>query len=262
MVKPKIERCGNGACLGAEMDSSAFPFSRPEKYCHNGRGLVAEGVPARGVRDRHLGPHCGSQEAASLQGKAAESGGPCPLGAAMDSSAFSEHAKYCHNGGMALRPPLRRPLAGVQPGDDGPPDGPLETARLREKREVVRGPFLWGRQWTRLPPPPTPAATPAPAEDLAKSADERKSSLDRTLADRGAQGWRIENRSDFQATIASGNRINHVLHLILAIVTAGLWGIVWIILAIRHQATPHHGRRVPERRRAEDLGVRLAARPS
>jgi hypothetical protein len=39
--------------------------SRRKKYCHNGghslrppprQGLAAEGVPARGVRDRHLGP--------------------------------------------------------------------------------------------------------------------------------------------------------------------------------------------------------------
>jgi len=85
-------------------------------------------------------------------------------------------------------------------------------------------------------PAPTPdataAATPAASEDLRKSADERKSALDRVLADRGAQGWRIETRSDFQATIATGKPIHHVLHLILTILTAGLWAIVWIILAI------------------------------
>jgi hypothetical protein len=100
---------------------------------------------------------------------------------------------------------------------------------------------------------PTPAATPAPAADLAKSADERKTTLDRTLADRGAQGWRIENRSDFQATIATGNKINHVLHLILTILTAGLWGIVWIILAItggikRHLVTVDEYGNVVERK--------------
>lgn len=67
----------------------------------------------------------------------------------------------------------------------------------------------------------TPEATPTPTQvttgQLTKSADERKAILDRTLADRGAQGWRIETRSDYQATIATGNRINHVLHLILTI---------------------------------------------
>jgi hypothetical protein len=101
-------------------------------------------------------------------------------------------------------------------------------------------------------PETTPAPTP-PTEDLTRSADERKATLDRTLADRGAQGWRIENRSDFQATIATGNKINHVLHLILTILTAGLWGIVWIILAItggikRHLVTVDEYGNVVERK--------------
>lgn len=33
-------------------------------------------------------------------------------------------------------------------------------------------------------------------------------------------------------------RINHVLHLILTLVTVGLWGIVWIILGISNSAKP------------------------
>ena len=89
--------------------------------------------------------------------------------------------------------------------------------------------------------------------EVTKSGDERKSILDRTLADRGAQGWRIETRSDFQATIATGNRINHVLHLILTIVTLGLWAIVWIILAIaggikRHMITVDEYGNIVERK--------------
>jgi hypothetical protein len=64
------------------------------------------------------------------------------------------------------------------------------------------------------------------------SADGRKATLDRALQRLGAEGWRIETRSDFQATIAKGNRINNTLHLILTIITVGIWGIVWIILAI------------------------------
>jgi hypothetical protein len=71
---------------------------------------------------------------------------------------------------------------------------------------------------------------PAP-ERLLQSTDERKSTLDRTLQRHGAQGWRIESRSDFQATIATDEKINHILHLILTLLTFGLWGIVWIILA-------------------------------
>ena len=29
-------------------------------------------------------------------------------------------------------------------------------------------------------------------------------------------------------------KINHVLHLILTLVTFGVWGIVWVVLAIGH----------------------------
>src|SRR6266542_2294591 len=50
--------------------------------------LAAKGVPARGVRDRHRCPRRGPQEAAYLQGKRRGVRGPCPLGAAMGSSAF------------------------------------------------------------------------------------------------------------------------------------------------------------------------------
>jgi hypothetical protein len=85
------------------------------------------------------------------------------------------------------------------------------------------------------PAPPTePAAQAAPPDTStpAKSADERKANLDRRLSQDASQGWRIENRSDFQATIAKGKPIHHILHLILTILTAGAWAIVWILLAI------------------------------
>jgi hypothetical protein len=84
-----------------------------------------------------------------------------------------------------------------------------------------------------VPTEEAPASPPtAPVPQLQKSLDERKAGLDAALARFGAQGWRIENRSEFQATIAMGHRINHVLHLILTIVTFGIWAIVWILLAI------------------------------
>ena len=58
---------------------------------------------------------------------------------------------------------------------------------------------------------------------IIKSADERKAILDRTLQLWGAKGWRIENRSDFQATVAKGKEISHVLHFFLALFTLGIW---------------------------------------
>ena len=63
-------------------------------------------------------------------------------------------------------------------------------------------------------------------------ADEREEILNRTLQRSGANGWRVESRSRFQATIAQGKDTNHVLHLILSIVTFGFWLVVWALVAI------------------------------
>ena len=34
--------------------------------------------------------------------------------------------------------------------------------------------------------------------------------------------------SDYQAILVKGHRPNHLLHLVLTIVTLGVWGIVWL----------------------------------
>lgn len=39
-------------------------------------------------------------------------------------------------------------------------------------------------------------------------------------------------------TLYAKEGLNHVLHLILTLVTLGLWGIVWIILGIASAAKP------------------------
>lgn len=77
-------------------------------------------------------------------------------------------------------------------------------------------------------PPLEAAEAPTPL----RSTEERKEILDRRLSDCAAQGWRIENRSDVQATIAKGKPVNHLLHFLLTIFTLGLWAIVWICMAI------------------------------
>jgi hypothetical protein len=80
--------------------------------------------------------------------------------------------------------------------------------------------------------PPGPDNHPAVPTSAAKSAEERKAILDSALARAGGRGWRIETRSDFQAMIAQGHRVNHILHLILSIITFGLWLIVWILMGV------------------------------
>jgi hypothetical protein len=47
-------------------------------------------------------------------------------------------------------------------------------------------------------------------------------------------GWRLETASPpHMAQLVSGSRPNHVLHLLLTLVTFGLWAIVWLIIAMQ-----------------------------
>lgn len=47
-----------------------------------------------------------------------------------------------------------------------------------------------------------------------------------------SQGWRVESQGESQAVVVKGHRPNHILHLLLTVLTLGLWAIVWIIVAI------------------------------
>lgn len=65
-----------------------------------------------------------------------------------------------------------------------------------------------------------------------RSGDERKAILARQLQSAIARGLRIESQSDYQAVLVEGKPVNHVLHAIITIFSCGLWGIVWIIMAV------------------------------
>jgi len=80
---------------------------------------------------------------------------------------------------------------------------------------------------------PTPAAPPtsvppAVSQTPLKSADERKEILGRAIHTQVAQGARVESQGDYQAILVKGHRPNHMLHLVLTIVTLGVWGFVWL----------------------------------
>lgn len=65
-----------------------------------------------------------------------------------------------------------------------------------------------------------------------KNAAERKELLARAVANQVRQGWRVESQTDYQAVLVKGQRPNHILHLILTLVTLLVWGIVWILVAL------------------------------
>lgn len=45
-----------------------------------------------------------------------------------------------------------------------------------------------------------------------------------------AAGARVESRTDTDAILVIGKPVNHILHLILTLVTCLAWGVVWIVL--------------------------------
>ena len=66
-----------------------------------------------------------------------------------------------------------------------------------------------------------------------KTADERKEALALRVSNMVAsQGMRVESQSDYQAVLVKGKKVNHILHLILTLITVGTWGIVWILLVV------------------------------
>ena len=64
------------------------------------------------------------------------------------------------------------------------------------------------------------------------SAEQRRQLMDQAVVEFTNGGWRVESRSEFQATLVKGHRHSHLLHLLLTIFTLGLWGIVWICLVV------------------------------
>ena len=62
--------------------------------------------------------------------------------------------------------------------------------------------------------------------------DQRKAIPAETLQGQVAEGACIESQDDFQAVTVTGRRPNKVLHLVLTILTVGLWGLlVWLPIA-------------------------------
>lgn len=65
-----------------------------------------------------------------------------------------------------------------------------------------------------------------------KTPEERKEVLARQVARLVPQGRRVETQSDYQAVMVKGKPVNHILHLILSLVTVGFWLIIWVALVI------------------------------
>jgi hypothetical protein len=75
---------------------------------------------------------------------------------------------------------------------------------------------------------PGPDAEPTPEW---KRRDVLANALDIELLP--GSGWRVESQDDFRAALVRDHRPNRILHLLLSIVTAGLWLVyVWLPIEV------------------------------
>jgi hypothetical protein len=56
--------------------------------------------------------------------------------------------------------------------------------------------------------------------------------LDAELASHVRVGWAVESRSDTMAVVVSSSTPNHVLQLLLTLITCRFWAVVWIFIAL------------------------------
>lgn len=65
------------------------------------------------------------------------------------------------------------------------------------------------------------------------SSDERQERLEGTVSGYISSGYRVESQTPHQAIVVKGRRPNHLLHLILSVLTLGLWMLfVWLPLVV------------------------------
>jgi hypothetical protein len=95
----------------------------------------------------------------------------------------------------------------------------------------------WGQGQTS--PVPQPPANPpqqpgwgSPPAPPSMDEESRRQRLEQRIQQYLTQGYRIEVRTEYSASMVKGKRINHLLHLVLTLVTFGFWVVVWILLAI------------------------------
>ena len=73
-----------------------------------------------------------------------------------------------------------------------------------------------------------PITTPLPDGEV--SLEERRKVLANGVNHRlqMSGGWRVESEGDVYAVMVGGKPVNHILHLLLSVLTFGLWLIVWV----------------------------------
>jgi hypothetical protein len=59
---------------------------------------------------------------------------------------------------------------------------------------------------------------------------ERRLALDGAIRRAQENGARLESRTDYSAVLVVANKPNHVLHLVLSVLTLGIWLVTWLLV--------------------------------
>ena len=65
-----------------------------------------------------------------------------------------------------------------------------------------------------------------------RSQDEAEAARAYDLGALTRLGWRVEHESEAQTVLVRGHRVNHLLHVVLSVLTLGLWLIVWLFVTL------------------------------
>lgn len=96
-----------------------------------------------------------------------------------------------------------------------------------------------GRRWA----PATYSLEPTQLEEPAAfeqnqpvSAAQRGRALQQAVEAELLLGATLVNQSDFRAVLDYRRPVSHVLHAVLSLFTAGLWVVVWVVMAIARRS--------------------------
>jgi len=63
-----------------------------------------------------------------------------------------------------------------------------------------------------------------------RTPEERKQILKDFIVKQVSQGFKVELQEDFSAVLVFGKNPNHILHLLLSLITFGVWIFIWVMM--------------------------------
>jgi hypothetical protein len=138
--------------------------------------------------------------------------------------------------------PAAAATAQPDPAHDAPPTPEPATGDLLPAARPPNGETYAPEREANAHPPAPETEHPSDGDDrpaMAASSgrlsdEQRRAILDEAIGFRvaGSPHVRVEKRTPFEAVIAEGKPVNHLLHLVLTLLT-GVWAVVWVLAVVR-----------------------------